>query len=95
MVQFNYCLCFASQETASVAAPIVLIDQRAASEHHSVAWCMQRESGGRAILNVYKVGEPSSMTKYECFGNVSTHDALRITEVMLHYTARRVHWTFR
>ena len=55
MVQFNYCLCFASQETASVAAPIVLIDQRAASEHHSVAWCMQRESGGRAILNVYKV----------------------------------------
>ena len=55
MVQFNYCLCFASQETASVAAPIVLIDQKAASEHHSVAWCMQRESGGRAILNVYKV----------------------------------------
>ena len=32
-----------------------IIDQKAASEHHSIAWCMQRESGGRAILNVYKV----------------------------------------
>ena len=41
--------------------------------------------GGRAILNVYKVGEPSSITKCECFGNVSTHDALRLAEVMLHY----------
>ena len=51
--------------------------------------------GGRAILNVYAVGEPSSITKYECFGNVSTHDGLRLAEVTLHYTARRVHWTFR
>ena len=50
MVQFKYCLCFASQETASVAAPIVLIDQKAASEHHSVGAC-----------SVSQVGEPSSM----------------------------------
>ena len=50
MVQFKYCLCFASQETASVAAPIVLIDQKAASEHHSVGAC-----------SMSQVGEPSSM----------------------------------
>ena len=50
MVQFKYCLCFANQETASVAAPIVLIDQKAASEHHSVGAC-----------SVSQVGEPSSM----------------------------------
>ena len=85
MVQFKYCLCFANQETASVAAPIVLIDQKAASEHHSVGACSVSQVGEPSWMFVRWASHPQwqSIDVSVMFQHMMHY--IRLAEVMLHY----------